>query len=72
MQRLLTEEEYSQLIRTNHQFEELELELAKERERVNYLQSEYSLLRDKYNKLLVFGVTASNERLKTTNDKRLN
>ena len=68
----LSEKEYTELVRTNHQFEKLELELAKEREKVNYLQSEYSLLRDKYNKLLVFGVTASNERLKTTNDIRLN
>ena len=64
MQIILTEKEYTELTRTNHQFEKLELELAKERERANYLQSEYSLLRDKYNKLLVFGVAASNERLK--------
>ncbi len=64
MQIILTEKEYTELVRTNHQFEKLELELAKERERANYLQSEYSLLRDKYNKLLVFGVAASNERLK--------
>lgn len=64
MQIILTEKEYTELTRTNHQLEKLELELAKERERANYLQSEYSLLRDKYNKLLVFGVAASNERLK--------
>ena len=60
----LSESEYTSLVRTNHQFEKLELELAKQREKVSFLQAEYSLLRDKYNKLLVFGVTTYNERLK--------
>ena len=60
----LSESEYTSLVRTNHQFEKLELELAKQREKVSFLQAEYSLLRDKYNKLLVFGVATYNERLK--------
>ena len=60
----LSEEEYTALVRTNHQFEELELALTKQIVKSEFLQKEYSLLRDKYNKLLVFGVVASNERLK--------
>ena len=60
----LTEDEYTDLARTSHQFEELELALAKQTEKSEFLQKEYSLLRDKYNRLLVFGVVASNERLK--------
>ena len=68
----LSEEEYTDLARTSHQFEELELALAKQTEKSEFLQKEYSLLRDKYNRLLVFGVIASNERLKTTYDSRLN
>ena len=60
----LSEDEYTALARTSHQFEELELALAKQTEKSEFLQKEYSLLRDKYNRLLVFGVVASNERLK--------
>ena len=64
MQYTLSEDEYTDLARTSHQFEELELALAKQTEKSEFLQKEYSLLRDKYNRLLVFGVVASNERLK--------
>lgn len=54
------------------QFEELELALAKQTEITRFLQEENLRLRKKYNNLLVFGVVASNERLKTTYDIRLN
>lgn len=64
MQYILSEEEYTALARTRHQFEELELVLAKQIERSRFLQEENSALRDKYNRLLVFGVAANNERLK--------
>ena len=64
MQYILSEDEYTDLARTSHQFEELELALAKQTEKSEFLQKEYLLLRDKYNRLLVFGVVASNERLK--------
>lgn len=60
----LSEEEYTTLARTSQQFEELELALAKQTEKTEFLKKEYSLLRDKYNRLLIFGVVASNERLK--------
>lgn len=60
----LSEDEYTDLARTSHQFEELELALAKQTEISKFLQEENLRLRKKYNSLLVFGVTAANERLK--------
>lgn len=60
----LSEDEYTNLARTSHQFEELELALAKQIEITRFLQEENLRLRKKYNKLLVFGVTTYNERLK--------
>ena len=60
----LTEDEYTALARTSHQFEELELALAKQTERSRFIQEENLRLRKKYNSLLVFGVVASNERFK--------
>ena len=64
MQYILSEEEYTALARTNYQFEKLEIELAKEKEKVRFLQSEYNSLQGKYNELLLFGVIPLNKRCK--------
>ena len=59
MQVLLTEEEYTNL----KQF----IDKAKNYEKLyNELMSQHLALKDDYSKLLVFGVVANNEKLKTT------
>lgn len=60
MQIILTEEEYNELqVRANSH--KCVKELSKQ---LKELQSNYKELEAKYNKLLVFGVSTSNERLK--------
>ena len=60
----LTEKEYSDLVKSSMQFEDLELKLAQQVEQLSILKQDYRYLQDKYNKLLVFGVSLNNERLK--------
>lgn len=64
MQIILTEEEYAELIAKAeyHQYDVVEIALLNEQ--LNKLTSNYKELEAKYNKLLVFGVSISNERLK--------
>ena len=74
MQVILTEEEYSALLEksktatvnkdyTDENYK-LNAELTYVRDLYYTLKYEHSELKDKYNKLLVFGVSNSNERLK--------
>lgn len=60
----LTEKEYSDLVKSNMQFEDLELKLAQQVEQLSILKQDYRYLQDKYNKLLVFGVSLNNEKRK--------
>ena len=64
MQIILTEEEYAELIAKaeNHQYDIVEIALLNKE--LKKLTSKYKELEAKYNKLLVFGVSISNERLK--------
>ena len=70
MQIILTEEEYAELIAKaeNHQYDLVEISLLNEE--LKKLTSKYKELEAKYNKLLVFGVTASNERLRNKSTKQ--
>ena len=64
MQIILTEEEYAELVTKaeNHQYDVVEIALLNKE--LKKLTSKYKELEAKYNKLLVFGVSTSNERLK--------
>ena len=64
MQIILTEEEYAELTAKaeNHQYDVVEIALL--HKELKKLTSKYKELEAKYNKLLVFGVSTSNERLK--------
>lgn len=64
MQIILTEEEYTNLIAKaeNHQYDIVEIALLNEQ--LKKLTSNYKELEAKYNKLSVFGVSTSDERLK--------
>ena len=70
MQIILTEEEYAELIAKaeNHQYDVVEIALLNEE--LKKLTSNYKELEAKYNKLLVFGVSPSNERLKNSYSKQ--
>ena len=57
MQIILTEEEYTSLKDKAFEYECMEKALST-------LNTKFDELQSKYNKLLVFGVTANNERLK--------
>ena len=65
MQIILTEEEYNQLKSQAklHQYDSTEIQLLNEE--LEQLTSKYKELESKYNKLLVFGVSTSAERLKS-------
>ena len=72
MQYILTEEEYTKLTSKAEYNKTIVLNTFY-KDRNHYLQEEltslnrkYKELEDKYNKLLVFGVSSSNERLKST------
>lgn len=69
MQIILTEEEYAELRAKakNHQYDVVEISLLNEE--LKKLTSNYKELEAKYNKLLVFGVSISNERLKNSYSK---
>lgn len=69
MQIILTEEEYSKLLAKaeNHQYDVVEISLLNEE--LKKLTSKYKELEAKYNKLLVFGVSISNEKLKSSCSK---
>ena len=58
MQYILTEEEYSELKFNTNQT------IATLQQKLQNLTKEYEELQEKYDKLLVFGVSISNERLK--------
>ena len=68
MQILLTEKEYSELLAKaeNHQYDVVEIALLNKE--LKKLTSNYKELEAKYNKLLVFGVSTNNEKLRTTKD----
>lgn len=70
MQIILTEQEYTTLKTKaeNHQYDIVEIALLNEE--LKKLTSNYKDLEAKYNKLLVFGVSASNERLKNRSTKQ--
>ena len=65
MQIILTEEEYNEL-HAKANSHKCVRELSKQ---LKELQSNYKELKAKYNKLLVFGVSTSNERLKNSPTK---
>lgn len=65
MQIILTEEEYTSLKDKAFEYECM-------KKTISTLSTKFDELQSKYTKLLVFGVVASNERLKTTYDIRLN
>ena len=64
MQYILTEEEYTKLKQAadNHQYCDTEILLLNME--IEKLKSDYKELNSRYTKLLVFGVSSSNERLK--------
>ena len=50
----------------NRALELLELEIESKENKIKYLEKELKEVQDKYNKLLIFGVSCNNERLKGT------
>lgn len=64
MQYILTEEEYIILKDAHDQHQFCNPEIALLTKEIKRLEVEHKKLQEKYNKLLVFGVSSSNERLK--------
>ena len=62
MQYILTQEEYDKL--SNKSNQELLDKYDELYDELRYLREVHNELKDKYNRLLVFGVTNTNERLK--------
>lgn len=62
MQYILTQQEYDKLI--NQSNTDLMDKYDEIRDRLFNLRIDYAELQDKYNKLLVFGVSTNNEKLK--------
>lgn len=62
MQYILTQQEYDKLI--NQSNTDLMDRYDEIRDRLFNLRIDYAELKDKYNKLLVFGVSTNNEKLK--------
>lgn len=62
MQYILTQQEYDKLI--NRSNTDLMDRYDEIRDRLFNLRIDYAELQDKYNKLLVFGVSTNNEKLK--------
>ncbi len=62
MQYILTQQEYDKLI--NQSNTDLMDRYDEIRDRLFNLRIDYAELQDKYNKLLVFGVSTNNEKLK--------
>ena len=62
MQYILTQQEYDKLI--NRSNTDLMDRYDEIRDRLLNLRIDYAELQDKYNKLLVFGVSTNNEKLK--------
>ena len=66
MQYILTEEEYTQLKQASDEHQYCSTEILLLNKEIKKLKSDYKELNTRYNKLLVFGVSSSNERLKST------
>ena len=66
MQYILTEEEYTQLKQSSDEHQYCNTEILLLNKEIKKLKSDYKELNTRYNKLLVFGVSSSNERLKST------
>ena len=62
MQYILTQEEYDKLL--NQSNDDLIERYEEIRDRLFNLRIDYAQLQDKYNKLLIFGVSTNNEKLK--------
>jgi len=69
MQYILTQQEYDELL--NKSNDDLMERYAEIRDRLFNLRIEHAQLQDKYNRLLVFGVSANNEKLKESRCKEL-
>ena len=62
MQYILTQQEYNKLL--NQSNDDLIERYEEIRDRLFNLRIDYAQLQDKYNKLLIFGVSTNNEKLK--------
>jgi predicted nuclease with TOPRIM domain len=69
MQYILTQQEYDELL--NKSNDDLMERYAEIRDRLFNLRIEHAQLQDKYNRLLVFGVSTNNEKLKDSKCKEL-